>query len=116
MAKVVASEKRVIPDHPRLLGWFVIGTLLTFVATSILVKTYALIGSGAGVVEVPLWKYYLIEFGRWANSSGGLGPASGNLVPVLINLAEHILVSVGAGVVFLGLEWAVHKVGSARAR
>jgi hypothetical protein len=94
----------------RLWPWFVIGFLIVFVGLALAVTMLSLHPSGRYVVSCKLWQYYVLEFRKWLNSSGNLGPTTGNDERALLMLCQHVLFSLAGGAAALAIGWVVRKV------
>jgi hypothetical protein len=94
------------------LGCFVVAFLLTFVGTGLFWPRYFF--NGISLNKTNLLNYYLLEIRQALNSSGALGPTSGNFAALLKILSEHILLSALAGAGIAGMvrlilgRWRTH--------
>ena len=101
---------RGIP-HPRpsrrLWRWFGAGFLVAFLALAALYPTYFY--DGRSVRQTRLWQYYLLGVQRSANSTGHLGPTSGNTSAAFTVAGMHIAAASAAGAIASGIGGAVKK-------
>jgi hypothetical protein len=101
------SNKSPAPPKLRVRSWFLAGFLLGFLGIALAVP--ALFYDGRSVRQTWLWHYYLLEIRQQLNSSGNLGPTSGNEGALLSTAAFHVLFAVIVGLVFAGIAWLVNR-------
>lgn len=92
-----------------LLRWFVAGFLLAFAGILFGTSMYTMSPSGRGIISMPLWRYYVTEFGRSFSGPRTLGLSNDGPAAFLENLVTHVLASILAGTVMLGLGWLVAR-------
>jgi hypothetical protein len=80
-------------------AWFAMGFLLTFLVMSLVCKNFVMHPSGRFAIECHLWEYYVRIAWYSVNSSGLLGPASGQPAAAFATGLEHVLCSAGGGAV-----------------
>lgn len=87
--------------------WFMLGFVIVFVGMALVWPMHFY--DGHGLRQMRLWQYYVSEIRQAANSSGALGPTSGNLSSTLVVALTHIAISSIGGVVAAGIRWMTHK-------
>jgi ABC-type Fe3+ transport system permease subunit len=97
------------PTRPgRLWVWFLAGFLIVFVGMLLFAKTYDLLPSGRGVVQISLWQYYELRlpkmFAAQPLGSGARGPSG-----VITTLFQHVISAALGGFVGLAIGWKVQK-------
>jgi uncharacterized membrane protein len=92
----------------RLWLWFIAGFLLVFLGMSILFSMDFY--DGHAVYNTKVWHYYVLEIERAWNSTGNLGPTSGNSTAAVTIAVQHILFSISGGAVMMGIGWTVRKM------
>jgi len=102
----VGGTQQTLPKR-RLWLWFVVGFLVGFLALAAFYPTYFY--DGRSLRPTRLWQYYLLEVQRSANSTGHLGPTSGNTSAALTTAGMHIAVASVAGAIALGIGRRVKK-------
>ncbi len=91
---------------------FFTGFLLAFVA--ILLFKQHFFFTGNVLVQCKLWQYYYLEGYRFFTSSGQLGPTYGSGTQAAIVFANHVFISLVAGLFTLGLSAALIKFRTQR--
>lgn len=110
----IAAEPERTTARRRLLQWSLAGFLLVFVGMLVGTRELSMLPSGAAVVSLPLWQYYLVELHRAFFGSRGLGPASGSTWAMIQTAAVHLLCSAIGGAAMLGIGWAIGKARGPR--
>ena len=87
--------------------WFGAGFLIGFLTLAAFYPTYFY--DGRSVRQTRLWQYYLLEVQRSANSTGHLGPTSGNTSAALTVAGMHVAAASAAGAIAVGIGRAVKK-------
>jgi hypothetical protein len=64
---------------------------------------------GRSLRQAWLWQYYLQELRLALNSSGNLGPTSGNAAAALGVAATHVVIAAVGGLVGVGIGWATNR-------
>jgi len=95
------------PRKRRLWLWFAIGFVIVFLVMALVWPMHFY--DGRSVRQTWLWQYYLLEIQLALNSSGNLGPTSGNASAALGVVATHIVIAVVGGLVSAGIGWATRK-------
>ncbi len=108
----------IIPDVPEAVAgrsrwpgrllWFVVGSVAVFVAMALILKHEFY--NGQAVFVVPLWQYYLMEIRLAWQSSGNLGPTSGNAAAAITLAFEHVLLSLAGGLLLMGMAWTIGRL------
>ena len=91
----------------RLWPWFVVGFFVVFLGSFFVVTMYAADPSGGGIMQCSLWDYYSVEIPR-AFKTRTLGAAGESTVRTIA--LEHLLISIGGGVLLLGIGWFMGKL------
>lgn len=84
---------------------FAIGFLIVFIGMLLFVNMFSLHPSGASVMYVKLWRFYLLEMYKVLTDSGRLGPASGAEWGLSVVFSQHLLCSAIGGTVLMGIVW-----------
>lgn len=92
----------------RLWLWFLSGFAIVFVGMLLCMKTYDLIPSGRGVVQMSLWQYYAQRLPKLF-SAQPLGPSSGSSSGVMTTLFQHTISAALGGAVALAIGWKAEK-------
>lgn len=96
------------PKQYRLRWWFVVGFCVMFFGMAAFWPM--LFYNGLGVQQTTLGLYYLLEIGQQLNSTGTLGPTSGNAMVALSIFGVHLIISAVAGVVTMTIVWGIHSL------
>jgi hypothetical protein len=91
----------------RLWLWFIVGFVVVFVGMALGWPMHFY--DGRSVRQARLWQYYLLEIQLESNSSGAIGPTSGNAAAALGVAATHFVISAVAGAVTAVIGWATQK-------
>jgi hypothetical protein len=95
------------PKRTRLWLWFAAGFLVVFFG---LAAAYPMhFYDGRSVRQTVLGHYYLLELQQEMNSTGNLGPTSGNLAAALTTALMHLVLSGAAGAIVMGIRWVSQK-------
>jgi hypothetical protein len=110
MSKQTASTDTEIQpprERRRLWLWFMIGFAVIFFAMALVWPMHFYDGRTAR--QAWLWQYYLLEIQLALNSSGNLGPKSGNVSAALGVALTHVVISTVGGAVNAWIGWATQK-------
>jgi hypothetical protein len=99
-----SSTENQHPRHRRLWLWFTVGFGLVFLVMALVwpMSFY----DGQTVRQTLLWQYYLLEIQLALNSSGYIGPTSGNTFAALVVLAIHLAIASIFGAISAIIGWA----------
>lgn len=92
----------------RLWLWFLSGFAIVFVGILLFMKTYDLIPSGRGVVQMSLWQYYAQRLPKLF-AAQPVGPSSGSSSGVMTTLFQHTISAALGGAVTLAIGWKAEK-------
>ncbi len=95
------------PRKRRLWRWFSFGFGIVFLVMALGLRMNFY--DGRSVRQSRLWHYYVLEIKLALDSSGHLGPTSGNASKALGVFATHFVVAAVGGVVSAGVGWATRK-------
>ena len=102
-----AAESPVAPaPRTRLWRWFVVGFLLVLLGIACLPMEFY---DGRAVYQTFVWRYYLFEIQLARNSSGFLGPTTGNAAGAVTFALGHVLCSLAGGAILMGIGWLVRR-------
>jgi hypothetical protein len=82
---------------------FAIGFLIVFIGMLLFLHMYSMHPSGASVMYVKLWRFYLLETYKVLTDSGRLGPASSNGWHLAAIFGQHLVYSAVGGAVSMGV-------------
>jgi len=91
--------------------WFLVGFLLVFIGSLFAIRMAYMLPAGNAVVACNLLKYYSVEIPKLF-SVQALGPAYSDGSAVLMNLAEHLGISLVGGTVVLAVGIILNKIKS----
>jgi hypothetical protein len=97
------------PKRRRLWLWFGITFLIVFFALAFYPMAF---NDGRVVRQTMLWHYYLLEMQLVLNSSGNIGPTSGNAAVARQRAVAHLAISGVSGVagaIMMGIGWLTRK-------
>jgi hypothetical protein len=66
--------------------------------------------NGHAIYRTRLWHYDVLEIELAWNSTGNLGPTSGNSATAVTIAFQHILFSIVGGATLMGIAWIVRKM------
>lgn len=95
------------PKRRRLWLWFLVGFVVVFLALAMLYPMYSF--DGRAVHRTTLWRYYLLEMQQAWNSTGAIGPTSGNSAAGLTTFVIHVLISAVAGTGAMAVGWILQR-------
>src|SRR5262249_23632864 len=90
--------------------WFAAGFATAFLGLGVLCPVYFY--DGGAVVLTRLWHYYLLNIQQVMNSTGNLGPTSGNAAAALTTAAMHLGLCAAAGAIMMAFGWIFQKWSS----
>jgi hypothetical protein len=101
------EDEQPAKKGPRLWLWFVLGFLIVFVGLALLWPMH--FNDGRSLRQTWLWQYYMLAIELERNSSGNLGPTSGNAAAAMRVFGMHLVLSAGGGIVNAAIGWAIRK-------
>jgi hypothetical protein len=88
--------------------WFLAGFLIVFVGMLLFLKTYDLLPSGRGIVQVSLWQYYEQRIPKLF-AAQPLGSGTRGSSGLMTTLFQHVISAALGGIVALAIGWKVEK-------